>query len=69
MFIIMNMKTRKNPILPSLLAIEKGEPGVSFGAYSSVLMGLGLEKELSKIAADDDLGRKLQDAKLSRTRR
>jgi DNA-binding XRE family transcriptional regulator len=48
----------------TLVAIEKGTPGVAMGAYLEVLFVLGLEEDLLKVANDDVLGRKLQDAKL-----
>jgi transcriptional regulator with XRE-family HTH domain len=48
----------------TLWQIEKGLPNVSMGYYAQVLFVLGLEKNLSNIAADDVLGRKLQDAEI-----
>lgn len=48
----------------TLWQVEKGQPSVSFGVYAQVLFVLGLEKDILKIAGDDILGRKLQDAEL-----
>jgi transcriptional regulator with XRE-family HTH domain len=48
----------------TLQLIEKGDPGVSMSAYLQVLFVLGLEKDILKLAGDDLLGRKLQDAEL-----
>ena len=48
----------------TLWQIEKGLPNVSMGYYAQVLFVLGLEKNLSTVAADDVLGRKLQDAEI-----
>jgi transcriptional regulator with XRE-family HTH domain len=54
---------------PTLLAIEKGDGGTSLGNLLRVLAVLGLEEDLRSVAADDTLGRKLQDLGLTSTRK
>ncbi|WP_400194279.1 helix-turn-helix transcriptional regulator [Hymenobacter sp. B81] len=49
----------------TLTAIEQGASTVSLGGYLQVLFVLGLEKTVLQLAADDVLGRKLQDAELT----
>jgi DNA-binding XRE family transcriptional regulator len=48
----------------TLQLIEEGNPGVAMSNYLQVLFVLGLEKDLLRVAADDLLGRKLQDVAL-----
>lgn len=48
----------------TLYLIESGNPGVAMGAYFNVLRVLGLQDDFLKLAADDELGRKLQDLEL-----
>ncbi len=48
----------------TLYRVERGDPAVALGIYARVLQALGLEDDLSQVAADDALGRKLQDAGL-----
>ncbi len=49
----------------TLIKIEKGDEGVALGYYFRVLAVLGLDKDLLMVAKDDELGRALQDAKLT----
>lgn len=48
----------------SLYKVEAGDPGATLGTYLRVLAVLGLEGDIAALAADDKLGRKLQDLAL-----
>jgi hypothetical protein len=49
--------------------MENGSPGTTMSRLLSVLTVLGLEGDLAKVGLDDVLGRKLEDARLSETRK
>lgn len=55
---------RANVHRDTLSKIEKGVPSVAIGSYFNVLKVLGLHQDFLKLAADDQLGQKLQDIKL-----
>ena len=55
---------RANISRSTLWLVEKGDPSVAMGTYLQILFVLGLEKDLEKVAADDEFGRRLQDAGL-----
>lgn len=48
----------------TLIKIERGDEGVAMGYYFRVLIALGLANDILLLAKDDELGRKLQDARL-----
>jgi len=48
----------------TLIKIERGDEGVAMGYYFRTLIALGLGQDILLLAKDDELGRKLQDAKL-----
>jgi transcriptional regulator with XRE-family HTH domain len=48
----------------TLYKVEAGDPGITLGSCVRVLAALGLEKDLQGLAADDKVGRKLQDLAL-----
>lgn len=43
---------------------EQGSPAVSMGTYLRILAALHLQDDINLLAADDKLGRKLQDIEL-----
>lgn len=49
----------------TLYRAEEGSPAVALGVYLRILVVLGLEGDLAQLAADDKLGRKLQDIGLT----
>lgn len=55
---------RANIDRTTLYYIEQGKPSVSIGNYFNVLRTLNLHEDFLKLAADDALGRKLQDMDL-----
>lgn len=54
----------------SLWKVEKGDPSVAMGIYAAVLHALNnMDKDLLLIAKDDELGRRMQDLKLTARKR
>lgn len=51
----------------TLRNVERGEPGVTMGAYIAVMQVLGVEQDLQLLAGEDFLGRELQDSRLQST--
>lgn len=49
--------------------VQQGDPTVALGVYARVMQVLRLENDLARLAADDVLGRKLQDAEITPKRR
>lgn len=49
----------------SVWAVEKGSSAVAIGIYAAVLHAIGgMDSDLLKVAADDELGQKLHDIEL-----
>ena len=49
----------------TLRRVERGEPGVTIGAYIAVIHVWGLTAEIDAVAREDQLGRQIQDAALT----
>lgn len=48
----------------TLYRVEAGDAAVTMGTYLRVLAALNMAGDLEKIAADDEVGRRLQDLQL-----
>jgi transcriptional regulator with XRE-family HTH domain len=53
----------------TLHLMENGSAGISLGKLVQVLAVLGMEQDISAVGSDDNLGRKLEDARLTESRR
>lgn len=53
----------------TLYRAEQGDPAVALGVYARILQALRLEQDLAGLAADDELGRQLQDLGLGSKKR
>jgi transcriptional regulator with XRE-family HTH domain len=60
---------RANVSRPTLAKVERGDPSVTLGTYLRILAIYGLERDLSILAGDDALGRRLQDLALPAPRK
>ncbi|QIT55871.1 helix-turn-helix domain-containing protein [Aquisalimonas sp. 2447] len=49
----------------TLYRAEKGNPAITMGVYLRILAVYGPERDLDRLAADDTLGRELQDATMA----
>lgn len=68
-FTVTQVAERAGVSRPTLNKVEHGDAAVTLGTYLRVLSVLGLERTLDLVAADDPVGRRLQDAELSMPRR
>jgi len=55
---------RANISRPTLAKAERGDASVTLGTYLRILAIYGLEQDLTRVASDDVLGRRLQDLAL-----
>lgn len=68
-FSVLLVAERAGVSRPTVNKVEQGDPTVTMGTYLRVLAVLGLENDLAPVAADDVVGRRLQDAALETPRR
>jgi len=54
--------------IPTLGKLETGDPSTSLATVLRALAALGLADDIDRLAADDRLGRELQDSALKRPR-
>ena len=55
------LASRAGVSVPTLRKLEQGDAGVSLATVLRTLQVLGLAADIDRLAADDELGRRLQD--------
>ncbi len=55
------LATRAGISIPTLRKVEKGDATVSIATVLRILQVLGLDADIDRLAAEDELGRRLQD--------
>ncbi len=66
---VTEMAERMGVARPTLNRLERGDLAVGLGVVVRALGVLGLEDDLAKLAAEDELGRRLADASTTTRRR
>jgi transcriptional regulator with XRE-family HTH domain len=66
---VTEMTERMGVTRPTLNRLERGDLSVGLGVLVRALGVLGLEDDLAKLAADDELGRRLADSATTTKRR
>jgi len=66
---VTEMAERMGVTRPTLNRLEHGDLAVGLGVLVRALGVLGLDDDLAKLAADDELGRRLADASTTTKRR
>lgn len=66
---VTEMAERMGVTRPTLNRLEQGDLAVGLGVLVRALGVLGLDDDLAKLAADDELGRRLADASTTTKRR
>ena len=56
------LASRAGISIPTLRKLEQGDAGVSIATFLRILQVLGLGNDIDRLAADDELGRRLQDS-------
>jgi len=66
---VTEMAERMGVTRPTLNRLERGDLSIGLGVLVRALGVLGLDEDLAKLAADDELGRRLADASTTTRRR
>jgi transcriptional regulator with XRE-family HTH domain len=66
---VTEMAERMGVTRPTINRLERGDLSVGLGVLVRALGVLGLDEDLAKLAADDELGRRLADSSTTTKRR